>query len=212
MDLILFGIQGSGKGTQGKILKERYDMAYFETGAELRRLSQEDSELGKKVKEIIEAGHLVPNEVVMEIVEDFLKNVPKGKNVIFDGIPRKMEQAESLDALLSKEGREYKVVILDLSEEVALNRLTLRRICSKCKTAYPADYKNDMCEKCQGELITRSDDNPESIKTRIKAYFNETMPVINKYLDEEKLIRINGEQSIEGVSEELFKTLDPIFK
>ncbi len=212
MDLILFGIQGSGKGTQGKILKDRYDTAYFETGAELRRLSKEDSKLGKKVKEIIEAGHLVPNEIVMEIVENFLKNVPKGKNVIFDGIPRKMEQAQSLDALLEKHGREYKAVILDLSEQVALNRLTLRRICSKCKTVYPADYENDMCERCRGELITRSDDNPESIKTRIKAYFDETMPVINMYLEQGKLLRINGEQSIEAVSKELFETLDPIYK
>lgn len=212
MDLILFGIQGSGKGTQGKILKDRYDTLYFETGAELRRLSQEDSELGRKVKEIIEAGHLVPNEVVMEIVEDFLKNVPEDKTVIFDGIPRKMEQAMSLDALLDKNGREYKAVILDLSEQVALNRLTLRRICSECKTAYPADYKNEMCERCQGELVTRSDDNPESIKTRIKAYFDETMPVINMYSGQGKLIRINGEQSIEGVSAELFNALDLIFK
>ncbi|MFC1655552.1 adenylate kinase family protein [Patescibacteria group bacterium] len=212
MDLILFGIQGSGKGTQGRLLMDRYDTAYFETGAELRRLSKEDSKLGKKVKEIIEAGHLVPNEIVMEIVEDFLKNVPEGKNVIFDGIPRKMEQAKSLDALLQEHGREYKALILDLPKEVAINRLTLRRICSKCKTAYPADYENEMCERCNSELITRSDDNPESIKTRINAYFEETMPVIDMYLEQDKLIRINGEQSIEGVSQELFKTLDPIYK
>ena len=91
----MFGIQGSGKGTQSKILKDYYDMAYFETGAELRKLAQEDSELGKKVKSIIEAGHLVDNDVVMEIVENFMKSVPEGKGVIFDGIPRKMEQKET---------------------------------------------------------------------------------------------------------------------
>lgn len=210
MDLILFGIQGSGKGTQGKILKEHYDMAYFETGAQLRRLASEDSELGKKVKSIIEAGHLVPNEIVMEIVEDFLSTVQEGKSVIFDGIPRKMEQAESLDALLDKNGREYKAVVLDLSEEEALNRLTKRRICSGCKEVYPASYKEDACEKCGGELITRTDDNADSIKVRIDAFVNETMPVINMYDEKELLIKINGEQEIDEVTKELIETLDPI--
>jgi adenylate kinase len=212
MDLILFGIQGSGKGTQGKILKERYNMAYFETGAELRRLAKEDSDLGKKIKEIIEAGHLVPNEIVMEIVENFLEKIPKEKNVIFDGIPRKMAQAETLDSLLKKHGREYKAVILELSEKVALARLTSRRICPQCKEVYPADYKDNKCKKCGAKLVTRSDDNEESIKVRIKAYFDETLPVINMYAKKGKLIKINGEQTIEEVSKELFEKLDPIFK
>lgn len=212
MDLILFGIQGSGKGTQGKILKERYNTAYFETGAELRRLSKEDSDLGKKVKETIEAGHLVSNEIVMEIVEDFLSKVEAEKNVIFDGIPRKPEQSESLSALLEKHGREYKAVILDLSQDEAMKRLTQRRICEGCKEVYPASYDKDECEKCGGKLITRTDDNAESIKVRLQAFFDETMPVIDNYEREGKLIRINGEQSIEDVSKELFETLDPLFK
>lgn len=212
MDIILFGIQGSGKGTQGKILKERYDMVYFETGAQLRRLSNEDSELGKKVNEIISAGHLVPNEIVMEIVEDFIKNVPEGKSVIWDGVPRKMVQAETLDALLDREGREYKAVILDLTEEEALNRLTKRRVCSGCKEVYPVMYNKDECEKCGGELTIRHDDNPESIKNRLHAYATETKPVIDMYEEEEKLIRVNGEQSIEDVTEELSEKLDPILK
>ncbi|MBA4336295.1 adenylate kinase [bacterium] len=212
MDLILFGIQGSGKGTQGKILKEHYDMAYFETGAQLRKLASEESSLGHKVKEIIEAGHLVPNEIVMEIVEDFLSKVQDGKSIIFDGIPRKIVQAESLAKLLDQNNREYKAVILDLSEEEALNRLTKRRICSNCKEVYPASYKGDSCEKCEGELVTRTDDNAESIKVRIEAFINETMPVIKMYEDKGLLIKINGEQEIDEVTKELIETLDKILK
>jgi len=129
MDLILFGIQGSGKGTQGKVLKERYKMEYFETGGELRRLAKENSSLGKKVKSIIEAGHLVPNEIVMEIVQNFIEHINKNSNIIFDGIPRKMVQAKSLEKLLKKDKRDYRAIILDLSQEEAMNRLLKRRIC-----------------------------------------------------------------------------------
>jgi adenylate kinase len=212
MDLILFGIQGSGKGTQGKVLKEHFNMAYFETGAQLRKLASEESALGHKVKEIIEAGHLVPNEIVMEIVEDFLSKVPNGKSIIFDGIPRKIVQAESLAKLLDQNNREYKAVILDLSEEEALNRLTKRRICSDCKEVYPASYKEQACEKCKGKLITRTDDNAESIKVRIEAFINETLPVIKMYEEKGLLIKINGEQEIDEVTKELIETLDKILK
>ena len=212
MDILLFGIQGSGKGTQGKILKDNYSMAYFETGAELRRLASADSDLGRKVKSIIEAGHLVDNDVVMEIVDDFMQNVPEGQGVFFDGIPRKMDQKETLDALLNKHGREFKCVILDLSEEDALERLTKRRICSGCKEVYPAKYDKDECEKCGGELITRTDDNADSIKVRLKAFTDETMPVIEAYEKEGKMIHVDGSKSIEEVDHELRQVLDPILK
>jgi adenylate kinase len=212
MDILMFGIQGSGKGTQSKILKDYYNMAYFETGAELRKLAKEDSELGRKVKSIIEAGHLDDNEVVMEIVENFMQTVPEGKGIIFDGIPRKKVQKETLDDLLNKHNRTYMAVILDLSKEKALERLTKRRICSNCKEVYPADYKEEKCEKCGGELITRADDNVESIKTRLEAYENETMPVIEEYEKEGKLIHVDGSGTIEEVDKELKKVLDPILK
>jgi adenylate kinase len=212
MDIILFGIQGSGKGTQGKLLKDYYDTAYFETGAELRRLASEDSDLGRKVKEIIEAGHLVPNEVVMEIVADFLKNVPEGKSVIFDGIPRKMVQAETLMKLLEDNKREYKALILDLSEEMALERLTKRRICSGCKEVYPASYAESSCEKCSGKLITRTDDNAESIKVRLQAFTEETMPVINKFEEGGDLIHVDASKTIKEVDSSLKEVLDPILK
>ncbi len=210
MDLIFFGMQGAGKGTLGKQLAEKYGFQIFETGGELRKLSSEDTELGKKVKSIIDAGHLVSNEVVMEIVENFLKTLPTNTNVLFDGIPRKIEQANSLNALLEKNGREYKAVLIDIKKETALKRLTTRRICGKCKAVYPADYKEQNCASCGGELTTRADDNPEAIKTRLDAFENETLPAINLYND--KLIKIDGEPTIDEVFKIAVQTLDPILK
>ncbi len=208
MDLIFFGMQGSGKGTLGKAVAERYNLQIFETGGELRKLSSQDTELAHKVKSIIEAGHLVPNEVVMEIVENFMKHLTPGINILFDGIPRMVEQAESLNTLLEKNNRTYTGVLLELSEEIALHRLTTRRICEKCKTVYPADYSKSNCEKCEGNLVTRSDDNPEAIHTRLKAFSEETIPAIKLY--EENLIKIDGRLSIDKVQEIAFSELDKI--
>lgn len=215
MDIILFGIQGSGKGTQGKILAEKFGLEIFETGAELRRLSEQNSPLAQKVKSIIEAGHLVPNEVVMEIVENFMNNRAansKNKGILFDGIPRKKEQARSLKKVMEKHKRKFIGVHITLSEEDAMKRLTTRRICEKCKITYPENYKNKTCEKCSSRLVMRSDDNPESIRNRFKAFNEETMPVINDYKERKLMIEVNGAQSIESVTRELFQKLDPIQK
>lgn len=209
MDLIFFGMQGSGKGTLGKSLAERYGMEIFETGAELRKLSQQDTELARKVKSIIEAGHLVPNEVVIEIVENFLNNLKSEKSVLFDGIPRKTEQANSLNSLLEKNGRAYRAVLLEIKKETALKRLTSRRICSSCKAIYPADYTKDNCEKCGNPLTTRADDVPEAIATRLKAFEEETVPAMNLYSN---IVAINGEPNIEEVKDLAFKALDPLMQ
>ena len=202
-------MQGAGKGTLGKTVAERYNLELFETGGALRKLAQEDTPLSRKVKTIIEAGRLVPNDVVMEIVENFMNNLPFEKNILFDGIPRKIDQAESLNKLLEKHGRTYKAVLIDIKKETALTRLTTRRICKICKTVYPADYREPKC-KCGGELVTRSDDNPEAIKTRLEAFEKETVPAIKLY--EKDLIKINGESSIEEVEKLAFAILDPILK
>lgn len=206
MDYVLFGIQGSGKGTQGKILAEKIGAAYFETGGELRRLAAENSELGKKVKSIIDAGHLVPNEVVMEIVENFIKQHATHA-VVFDGIPRNAEQNASFTSLLQKLNRPYTGIYFELSREEAENRLLKRRMCSKCKTVYPASYKNAACEKCGGSLITRADDNADSIRTRIEIFYKETLPIIEQWRAAGKMIDLNGTGTIEEVTTELFNKI-----
>lgn len=207
MDLIFFGMQGSGKGTLGKAIAEKYNMKVFEMGGELRKLAQENSELGKKIKSIIEAGQLVSDEVVMEIVENFMNNLAPGTSILFDGIPRKISQAKLLNEVLDKHSREYRGVLLDISEEVALKRLTTRRVCQSCKSVYPVTYTEETC-KCGGELVTRADDNPEAIQTRLRAFRDETVPAIELYANQ--LIKIPGEGSIEEVRESAEKSLSPV--
>lgn len=212
MDIILIGMQGAGKGTLSQALVEKYHFSLFETGAELRHLASLDSELGKKIKSIIEAGHLVPEEVVMDIIENFLKNTNKKQTIIFDGIPRNLKQAELFEKLLQKNNRNFLCVAINLSEETALKRLVTRRLCKKCKTVFPANYSKNRCEKCEGELITRADDNAEAIKTRIKTFSTETLPIIENYRHEgRKIIELNGEPSIEEVTREAFEKISPLF-
>lgn len=221
MDYVLFGIQGAGKGTQGKILIEKIGGVYFETGGELRRLSSENSLLGEKVKSIITAGKLVPNEVVMEIVEDFITHISKEKVVeeslkndelrvlpiIFDGIPRNQEQSDTFTALLDAHARDFIGLYFELPRQQAEYRLINRRICKNCKTVYPAVYSKNACEKCSGELITRADDNAEAIQTRINIFYNETLPVIENWKTKNCIISINADQPIEAVTKEMFNKL-----
>lgn len=209
MDLIFFGMQGSGKGTLGKAVAEKYGLEIFETGAELRKLAQEDSELGRKIKKIIDAGELVSDEIIMEIVENFINNLESGKAALFDGIPRKIEQAKLLNTLLKKHDRKFAGVLLEISEETALRRLTTRRICKNCKEVYPANYENDKC-KCGGELITRSDDVPESIKKRIETFKEKTVPAMALYKDH--FLTIDGEPQIEEVQKSALKALDTMLQ
>lgn len=210
MDIVLFGIQGSGKGTLGKLIAQKYGFEIFETGSELRKLSQENSELARKVREIVEAGKLVPNEVVMDIIENFMKHLPPNKDVLFDGIPRKMEQAETFNALMKKLNRNFMGILMEVPEDVAVKRLTTRRLCQKCKTVYPATYNKASCEKCGGDLVTRSDDNPESIKTRLSAFYEETVPVIKNYELSGKMVTMNGDQSIESAQKDIFQIIDKL--
>jgi adenylate kinase len=180
MDYVLFGIQGSGKGTQAKILQEKFGFAIFETGAQLRKLSASESELGKKIKSIIDAGHLVPSEIVIEIVRNFLNSHNPNQAIIFDGVPRKIDQAIMFDQLMKEFKRDFSCVYFELSEEKAVERLLERG---------------------------RHDDNPESIKNRIHAFFNETLPMVDKYSEENKLAKINGDQTINEVATNLEATI-----
>ncbi len=214
MDLILFGMQGSGKGTLGKELANKFGLEIFDTGGELRKLATQDSPLGKKIKKIQESGVLVSNKIVMEIVENFLQNAEKEKVLIFDGIPRSVIQAETLKALLEKNQRKYIGILLNISEETALKRLTTRKMCKKCKHIYPADYKEERCNQvvdsqtCNGELYSRADDVPDAIRVRLDAYRDSTLPAMELFKD--NFIEIDGEPSIDEVNKVAFQKLSKI--
>ncbi len=207
MNITLFGIQGSGKGTQGELIAKNFEMKLFETGAELRKIAAQDSKLGKKVKNVLERGELVPNKIVMEVIENFLENNIQEEKILFDGIPRSLEQKKTFDQVINKFERNIRGILINISEEEAKRRLLGRRICQKCKKIYASDFQEKKCQKCDGDLIKRSDDNEKAILKRIENFNEKTMPVIKKYQKEAKLISINGEQEIKKVYREIEKVL-----
>lgn len=184
MNIVLLGIQGSGKGTQAKIMAEKYNMIIFEAGGECRRLAAEDSEIGHKVQAIVNSGNLVPSNVIMEILDSFLSKTPADQNVIFDGIPRSPDQKIVFDNVLKKWNRDFMVIKIQLPKDETIKRLLARG---------------------------RHDDTHEIISNRHNIFLNDTTPVIETYRSENKLIPINGHQSIEEVAAEVALRLDPYF-
>lgn len=183
-DLIFIGIQGSGKGTQAKLLAEKEGYQIFETGGALRKMATEDSPLGQKVKSITQRGDLVPNEIVMDIVENFIQKIQNDTPIIFDGIPRSEEQRISLENLLRKKKRDFLALEVRLSEAEAIKRLLKR-----------------------AEIEGRADDNLETIKKRIHNFYQHTQPLLEAWKDQGRLKVIDGEQSIEKVSDDIFESV-----
>jgi len=209
-DIILFGMQGSGKGTQARILTEKFGYKIFETGGQLRKLAAEDSDLGRKIKEITTAGKLVPNEVVMEIVENFLKNLGTDEKAIFDGIPRSESQRVSLEEEFVKVGRKPTAVYISLTREEALKRLLGRKTCAGCGKIFgikDGSENLESCPACGGELKVRADDTEEAINTRLDVYDNETVPAIEKYREEGRLVEVEGTKGVEEVTAEITEKL-----
>ena len=203
-NIIILGPQGSGKGTQAKLLADEFDLEHIETGEALRKIKREATELGKKVAEIIDKGKLVSSALIMEIIEKKIMTIIKNKSIIFDGVPRTLDQAELLEKVLEKNGRHIThVFFVQISEKETINRLSKRHICRQCGQLFIFEKNSadelKKCPQCGGDIIRRKDDTPESIKQRLKLYQERTFPVIEYYRQKQKLIEINGEQSIEEV-------------
>ncbi|ACR80562.1 MULTISPECIES: adenylate kinase [Kosmotoga] len=213
MNIILLGPPGAGKGTQAKKIAMRYGIPHISTGDMLREAVAAGTELGKKVKEIIEKGLLVPDDLMVAIVEDRLKKPDSAKGFILDGFPRTVQQAESLSGILGNLGKELDAVILiDAPEEVVVERISSRRVCPSCGKVYnllTIKPKNDMlCDDCNIGLIQREDDKPATVRERYRVYMEKTAPVINYYSEHGSLITIDGSLDIEAVTEEIFKNLE----
>lgn len=211
MDIILFGMQGSGKGTQGKALAAKYNLKAFDIGTQFRKDIQAGTPLGHRIKDEVEAGLLVDDEIVMDVVEEVIQATDPHQSILFDGVPRTMSQVGKLLELLAKYGRDAFAVNIKISEEEGIQRLAKRRICPQCHGIYPPSYTAATCEHCGGVLITRADDNPESIKRRIENYKNQTVPVIKSFYDRDRLIEVDGEQSIETVTKEALEKVGYLF-
>lgn len=206
-DLILVGKQGAGKGTMGEFLIKDYRFQVFETGAELRRIAQQDTDLGRKVKDITTRGDLVPNEVVMEIVRSFLQVLTSDTPVLFDGIPRSEIQRLSLEEELSKAGRDFNVLELQLDNELAVKRLTIRGRCNACGK----NFGGDACPACGStDISRRDDDNETAIRRRLANFDEHTAPLLDKWKEAGRLISVDGRGEIEDVWELVKYEIDGI--
>jgi adenylate kinase len=186
MRLIIFGPPGSGKGTYASRLQEKLGVDVFATGDILREIMKEDSSLGKKVKGYIEKGQLVPDEVVIQVLQQHMSNSSSKKGFILDGFPRTIEQAKALDKLTKIDG----VIKLTVPEWIIIERLSSRRICKNCGAVYNTRFLKPkvegICDKCGGPLYQRSDDTAEVIKSRIGVYEHQTEPIL-KYYSEKRV-------------------------
>ena len=213
MIIIFLGPPGSGKGTQAKLLHQKLGGFYFEGGDVLRRKAEENSPLGKKIKETIyQQGKLVPDNLMKKILEDWLADKDIKKGIIFDGFPRSLAQYQILKEILFKKGEKItKVIFLKVSEPVLVSRLSSRRICPKCGLEFnliTKPPKNDeICDSCGTKLIQRADDTPEVIKARLKTYFEKTQPLVDLAKKEKVLEEMDGERKIEEIHQEILERI-----
>lgn len=206
-DLLFFGIQGSGKGTQGELLASKYNFRIFEMGSRLREIAQQDSALGEEVR-VINKGMMVSDTIVFDIVKDFLLTLTEKDRVIFDGLPRTVEQYNHLKIILQEHNRDYTGVLIEINKKHAVQRIVDRRLCPQCKRIFSVVNEVKECPKCFIPLVQREDDkDPLAIQKRIDGYLKLTHPVTTLLRKENKLIEINGEQEILEVFYEMEKKL-----
>ncbi|HAJ57427.1 MAG TPA: adenylate kinase [Candidatus Omnitrophica bacterium] len=201
MKLILFGPPGAGKGTQAKLLIEKLRLPHISTGDILRSEVKNNTDLGKQAKSFMEAGKLVPDSLVTEMVRKRMQSPDLKNGFILDGYPRTEAQAKALDEIL--EGGIDTAIYLATSEQVVVQRLTGRRVCPKCGTNYHMTNmppKNDMiCDQCQVELFQRPDDNEATVKNRLAVYLKESSAVLDFYKNQGKLEHVSGDLDSEEV-------------
>lgn len=186
MRLVLLGAPGAGKGTQAKKLIEKHGIPQISTGDILRKAVADGTPLGKEAKSYMDKGDLVPDKVVIGLIEDRLKQPDCKKGFILDGFPRNTPQAETLDAMLKKLNMPLDSALsVDVPKDDLMKRLTGRRTCKGCQQMYNVYFsppkKNGVCDKCGGELFHRDDDKEETIKRRLDVYDAQTAPLINYY-------------------------------
>lgn len=212
MYLILFGAQASGKGTQARMLQERFGIPQVATGDLFRANLSQGTELGQLAKSYMDRGELVPDHVTVAMVEDRLSKPDAAPGAILDGFPRNLAQAEALDAMLVKWGASVGAAMyIQLDRDRLMKRITGRRTCRNCQAVYNVESKppkvEGVCDQCGGELVQRPDDMDEAaVARRLDIYFEQTTPVIEYYRGKDLLKKVNGDQSIEVVQAAILKT------
>ena len=219
-NLILLAVQGAGKGTLAKALKEKYGYAHISMGDILRERASVGDELGNKIKDMIDNGIFVPNDIIYQAVEYKINQPECDNGYILDGFPRNLEQAEGYDKILSKLGKDIGIVInLTIPNELLKQRIIGRRMCKDCGAIYNIysdtmkPQKEGICDKCNGQLYQRADDNEEAMKTRVETYFKVTEPVIDYYKQKGIIYEIDSTDKNKTLKdiEDLLKSLAVAF-
>ena len=205
---MFLGAPGAGKGTQAEIVSEKYNIPTISTGALLREAMAKGTELGKSAKSYIDAGDLVPDSVVIGIIEHRLKDDDCKNGFILDGFPRTVPQAQALDAM----GVNMDLVIsIEVPDEKIIARMGGRRLCKKCGSTYHILYNpsesEGKCDKCEGELYTRADDVPEAVKERLHVYHEQTEPIKDYYEKQGLLVKAKGEQELADTTKNVMTAL-----
>jgi adenylate kinase len=213
MRLILLGPPGAGKGTQAKKIAEKYNIPHISTGDIFRANIKNETALGKKAKEYIDSGELVPDSIVVAIVEDRLLEDDAKNGFLLDGFPRTVKQAEALNDVLSNMNTSLDYVLnIEVDSDILVKRITGRRICKECGATYHIEFNQPeeagVCDVCGGELYQRSDDTKATVENRINVYFDQTSPLIDYYQKKDQLTTIDGEQGIDEVFEEIIEKMD----
>lgn len=204
MVLIIFGPPGAGKGTQASMIAKNYNMLHISTGDMLRAAVKEGTELGNLAKSYMDKGELVPDDVVIGVIREVIKNTNSVNGYLLDGFPRTIPQAEALDRMLNSESLKVdKVVSIEVPDGEIISRIGGRRVCEKCGAMYHKVYdppKNaDVCDKCGGSLYQRDDDREDVIRKRLEVYSRQTLPLKAYYTDASILKEIDGLGTIDDV-------------
>ena len=213
MNLILLGPPGAGKGTQAQRMVERYHLPQVSTGDILRAAVKGSTPLGAKAKGFMDQGQLVPDEIVIGIVEERLKQKDCDPGFILDGFPRTIPQAEALQPILAKIGKTIDHVInIEVESEELIRRLTGRRTCKNCGAMFHVLFqppkKEGICDRCGGALYQRADDKEETIRTRLKEYEKQTAPLIQYYRNKKSLRSIQGVGGPDQIFDQIIRLLD----
>jgi len=208
MRLILLGPPGAGKGTQAEVLVKKLNVPQISTGDILRNAVKQGTPVGLEAKKFMDAGDLVPDDVIIGVVKERLTEDDCKNGYIFDGMPRTIAQAEALD---SQGVAIDAVLLIEVPDEVLLKRLGGRRTCPNCGNIYHIETKkpdkDGICNDCGTELIIRKDDEQETIKNRLQTYHKETAPLIDYYREQGKIKDVGGEYNIQSQTAEVFKVL-----
>lgn len=210
LNLIIIGPQGSGKGTQARILSQKLDKAYFSMGEICKNARDRQDHFGQEAKKYYDNGKLYPEQLIRKLATDALKQLNYKNGIIFEGYPRAQRQLLDFNKILKK----FKiddpwVIYLDIHKRTIIKRLSARRICQNCNTPYVVSGKSEkLCNKCRGQLVIRPDDQPQAIKNRLEIFYKETLPIIHYYESINRLIKINGEPKVEPVNRQILDKLE----